>query len=129
MNRNAPNLVNRNVQIDFGTVKGVLPYGIVPSDLDGMIEYKDNFLVIEAKFGKVELSTGQFKMLRALSSIPDFLVVVVAIEEVETVKGVYKFLPTHWRYFKDGKLTEWKAITLEKFHTFLALWFEDCTQK
>ncbi len=117
-------LVRRNVQIDFGTIQGVLPWNMIPSDVDGLMEINGSFLMIETKFRQAPLSKGQYKMLLAMSKLKEFTVLVISKEEEEAAPGVYRFLPTHWRTFTNGLMTDWKQCDMDKFKCFIKEWFK-----
>ena len=117
-------LVGQNVQIDYHTLKGCLPWNAVPSDLDGILEMGGEFLVIECKFDNApELKRGQKILLEQLSRLETFTVVVVEIDRVEQAKGVFSFLPQRWKFFVGGKEQEWSSCNLEKFIQFYKGWF------
>lgn len=123
-----PQLVSKNVQIDFGSVKGTLPYNIVPSDIDGLIEINGFFLLIETKFDKAPLSTGQRRMLQALSHLEQFTVVVVSIDkQPTTVPGMYSFAPNAWYFIRNGVMGQWSDCDLVKFNRLIQQWYQAVT--
>jgi len=118
-------LVRRNCQIDFAQLQGILPYGIVPCDIDGVIEINGNFLFIETKFGPIDMPRGQKLMYEHLSRMPNTTVVLVAVNEKQTSIGLYHFDPTHWKFIIDGNHTEWTECDYDKFVDFYKKWYDE----
>lgn len=120
-------LVRRNVQIDWGVTKGMLPgrfKNAVFTDIDGFLEVNGSFLVIDVKFGTdTTPSIGQEKAYKALSKLLDFTVLYVDSEQVETkAPGVYRFAPKNMRALIDGKYTKWHKCDLDDFKRFYNGW-------
>lgn len=84
---------------------------IAPSDLDGLTERNRDFLVLEVKRGEENFSNGQVWMLRKLSLVPRFTVVVVYSEhEIDPVTDSLLVVPSSFAVFKNGELSE-KIVT------------------
>ena len=59
----------------------LLPDGLTFSDIDGIIERKGQFLVVETKHESEQLGRGQAIMLAELSKLPNFNVFVVLMPD------------------------------------------------
>ena len=68
-----------------------LQRGIMPSDIDGVIESNGHFLVFEVKRPGEETSVGQEIMLRALSKISIFTVVKIELDTDGDVRTALKY--------------------------------------
>ena len=62
---------------DWGFIENILPGSCAVSDIDGIIERRGHFLLIETKGPGVEVPQGQAIMFDSLSAIPQFSVWVV----------------------------------------------------
>ena len=59
---------------------------LVPSNVDGILERKGKFLILEWKRENEEVSKGQQYMLQALASKPDFTVIIlIGNTDTETI--------------------------------------------
>ena len=68
---------------------------LVPSNVDGILERKGKFLILEWKRENEEVSKGQQYMLQALASKPDFTVIIlIGNTDTETIIN---------RFFLDSK--------------------------
>jgi len=59
----------------------LLPDGITFSDLDGIMERKGHFLVVESKYKNENIGKGQLIMLSQLSKLPQFNVFMVHMDK------------------------------------------------
>jgi hypothetical protein len=62
---------------DWGILKGTLGGRIEPTDLDGFVERKGQFLVLETKQPGVGIPMGQRLTFEALVKMPQFTVVII----------------------------------------------------
>ena len=120
-------LVRKQVQIDFGTLSGVIPEcpRAVPMDIDGALEINGSFLFLETKFDKDAVSIGQTRFFQALSKKLDFTVIYVHIEKKESsAKGVFHFLPLEIKLIIDGEVDEWRPCNLKQFINIYRGWYK-----
>lgn len=61
---------------DWGDIIAQFPRGIIPTDVDGMVEIGGRFLFLEEKGAGASMSGGQQKALRRLSQLPGVTVMV-----------------------------------------------------
>lgn len=117
-------LVSQVVQMDYTSIKGCLPYGVTPSDIDGVVEHNGHFLWIETKWERKALSGGQHRMLVELSRVPKMIVCVVSTHKTPTgVQNLYKFDCEAIRMVTPGGLTDWYDIDTDDFKAFLKEWW------
>ena len=90
-----------------------LQRGIVPSDIDGIIESGGYFLALEVKHPGEETSPGQARMLWALSKIPRFTVIKL---ELNVDGGV----ATAVRYGDDSTISIGPGL----LWTFIRKWID-----
>jgi len=94
--RKYPNLMRNKyaTHIDFRDFKGLIESNprAVPSNLDMLFERKGYFLVGEWKRPNESISIGQQILLKALSKVPRFTVLVIigSTEEVTEVRTIFK---------------------------------------
>jgi len=122
---NAPTELRENCQISFGAFRGAFANPkITMSDIDGIIEYKDYYLINEVKFPQGELQTAQELLLKRLTKKlgADCSVAVVVETErrsvmngpwgAEAKEGHYQFVPQRIRFIQGGEISpRWNAIT------------------
>ncbi|WP_288337888.1 hypothetical protein [uncultured Gordonia sp.] len=101
---------------DWSWMNEVFPRGIMPTDIDGMVEMNSRFLFIEQKQPGVGLkSGGQGVAMRRLSRLPG--VTVVLFRPAPGTPGGYEYL-----FLVDGKGSGWIQCSIEDFKTWLRLW-------
>lgn len=101
---------------DWTWMEKVFPRGIMPTDIDGMVELNNHFLFIEQKRAGVGLdSGGQGMAMKRLSKLPG--VTVVLFRPALTTPGGYQFL-----WIRDAKGSGWQDATLADFAVWLDLW-------
>ena len=106
--------------IDYGDFLGLLPQNpqFCPSDLDGVAERNNHFLIMEWKRIGEKVSEGQKRLLQALAANPRFMVVII-YGNTDNGTNIKEF----WQYTTDGK--PFKAgIGFESFKEFYRLWYE-----
>jgi hypothetical protein len=69
-------LTRPQVAVDFG----VLQHKCLPSNIDGITERCGRFLVLEIKQVSEDLTEGQWRALKALSSLPQFDVLLIRVK-------------------------------------------------
>lgn len=98
-------------------VAGALPGKCGVSDIDGIIERNGHFLILEAKMPNEEMSLGQEIMLKRLSSIPRFTVVVVRMDNKTGEVSEYSQI--------KGGVMQGKVLSdTRKFSLKVAEWFK-----
>lgn len=95
----------------------------LPCNLDGVTERKGRFLVFEVKSGEY-LSTGQERMLKALTAIPQFTVLVVFCRWAQpNEKGRRDFLPfTFGILDATGSIVEPHSTNITDFWARYTAW-------
>ena len=83
---------NRDTVTDWGEILmgAQLPRGIQPSDIDGIVEINNHFLVMERKRANEKTKDGQRYLLEALARQPGFTVLEVVHGE-DGVEEVYNY--------------------------------------
>lgn len=117
----AVSLVNKATVIDYSP----LYYGgdrvKVPSDIDGVFEIKDNFLVLECKSGNAEVSIGQRWMLEKLARREGFRVLIVQIKGTRLPSGAMLFEPE--AFIELGRpYPEWQRTSITLFRDYIYRW-------
>jgi hypothetical protein len=105
---------------DYSEFKGVIADNpnLVPSNVDGMLERKSKFLILEWKRQGEKVSVGQKIMLQALAAKPDFMVLIIyGNTDNETVVNSYWLLTPHGVPVKTG-------VGFESFKQFYKQWYE-----
>jgi hypothetical protein len=105
---------------DYSEFKGVIPNNpnLVPSNVDGMLERKGKFLILEWKRQGEKVSVGQKIMLQALAAKPDFMVLIIyGNTDNETVVNSYWLLTPHGVPVKTG-------VGFESFQQFYKQLYE-----
>ena len=105
---------------DYAEFKGLIPANpaLVPSNVDGMLERKGKFLILEWKRPGEKVSVGQKIMLQALAAKSDFMVIIIyGNTDNETVINSYWLLTPHGVPVKTG-------AGFESFKQFYKQWYE-----
>jgi len=106
--------------IDYGAFLGLLPNNpkITPCDLDGIIERKGKFLVLEWKRKGEGMSEGLRRTLQALATTPNFQVWVIRGDTDEGLKiAQFFFVPPQGKPMLLGE-------GVDDFIRAYKLWFE-----
>lgn len=109
-NPNAPH-------IDFTELTGLLGK-VVPSNLDMVYERKGSFLVAEWKRDGEKIPKGQEILLKALSGVPSFIVLVVN----GWTEGGDMTVNTFWRVLPHGECVQ-SGKGLEEFKDYITEWY------
>ena len=112
-NRDAPH-------IDYGAFLGLLPNNpkITPCNIDGIIERRGKFLVLEWKRQNEAMSEGLRRTLQALAGTPGFQVWVVRGDTDDGLNiGSFWFVPPSGNPMKLGE-------GVDEFITAYRLWYE-----
>ena len=106
--------------VDYGDFLGLIPQNpqFCPSDLDGVAERNNHFLIMEWKRPGEKASEGQKRLLKALATNPKFMVVVI-IGDTDNGTNIQEF----WQYATDGKIFK-AGVGFESFKAFYRLWYE-----
>lgn len=94
----------------------MFPRGIIPTDVDGMVEINSWFLFIEQKRAGASLPEGQRKALQRLSTTSDRITVVI-IREIVGEDDLMEVL----RY-RGGQTSGWKKETHDELRTWMDAW-------
>ena len=101
----------------FEWMRDCFPRGIMPSDLDGVVEINGHVLFIEAKGcgGSLIAGSGQARLLRVLSRFPN--ATVWLIRETEDA-GIFECL------YRNGETepSGWERYTVTEMQTWLREW-------
>ncbi len=106
--RKYPNLMRNKyaTHIDFRDFNGLIESNprAVPSNLDMLFERKGYFLVGEWKRPNESISIGQQILLKALSRVPKFTVLVIigSTEEITEVRTIFKVTNGGCRKLGEG---------------------------
>lgn len=98
---------------------GSFPRGIIPTDIDGMVEVNGHFLFIEQKGPGAAPNTGQSAAFRALSMLPNVKVAIIrpgANTELEL------------NVLSDGVGTYFQPISRDDFVEFCRAWSADADE-
>lgn len=99
-------------------MREVFPRGIMPTDIDGMVEINSNFLFIEQKQPGVGLPDGgQGRAMKRLSQLPK--VTVVLFRPAPGTPGGYQYL-----WIRSGRGSGWKSASISDFGEWLRWWCE-----
>jgi hypothetical protein len=96
-------------------MRGCFPRGIMPTDLDGVVEINGHVLFIEQKGRGGSIHGGQARLLRVLERFPDAAVWLIR----ETTKpNVLEAI------YRDGDTAPsgWWPYTLSQLRTWLTTW-------
>ena len=106
--------------VDYGDFLGLIPQNpqFCPSDLDGIAERNNHFLIMEWKRPGEKASEGQKRLLKALATNPKFMVVVI-IGDTDNGTNIQEF----WQYAPDGKAFK-AGVGFDSFKTFYRLWYD-----
>ncbi len=117
--------------IDYGSLNGILPGGMLPSNVDGILHVEQNddsqpdeFLIVECKNENEQMSVGQIRLLKGFSKSFNFTVVVAELDGSKTAKGNAAFIPKRWQFVIHGSFCEWKPCTLLQFQTWYRRWYD-----
>lgn len=112
-----------NIRDIEGVIRGMWDWGFIneafaptkirTSDIDGIVERRGYFLILEGKPLGATLAQGQEIMLRKLADTPRFTVILVEGEAPNTV----------WRLTDIGRNRSWDADNAELVAT-CRRWFE-----
>jgi len=104
---------------DFTVLKGCFGDSrIMPTDIDGMVERNGHFLVIEFKPDGKSITTGQKIMLRRLSKLNEFTVLVIWHEPC----AVHEFkVPVAMQQFPDVTIEE---TDIDGVRSVVKLWYQ-----
>jgi len=91
----------------------------MPTDVDFIVERKNNFLCMEFKPDDKVLFTGQHILLQRLSCVPKFTVVLVYHLKGKAFHEL--FVTTSMQIYPNGKRIE---CTNQDIIKFVSLWFE-----
>jgi len=125
-------LVMKHCQTDWSALKGLIPKysDAVPTDIDGFVERKRHFLVIETKFAMQygrPMPKGQEIALLHTSELPKFTVVVCwNIGKETATPGVWDFVPFKWQFYIAGHKGPCTNVTLPEFCDWYVGWFNGC---
>ena len=97
-------------------VYDALPRKCGISDIDGMIERNGNFLVLESKRHNEKLSLGQEIMLKRLSKLSDFTVIIVIMDTKSGDVFGYSEI-------KNGFIKDTESIDTSSFCDKINTWF------
>ena len=106
--------------IDYGAFFGLLPNNpkITPCDIDGIVERKGKFLVLEWKRKGEGMSEGLRRTLQALATTPNFQVWVIRGDTDEGLKiSQFFFVPPQGKPMLLGE-------GVDEFIRAYKLWFE-----
>ena len=107
--------------MEWSFLRGCFDYGIMPTDVDGIVERNGRYLVFEEKSPGVELTTGQRRMLEDLNRKHSMTIFIVwgdtavpfvqsmsiwRIEEHDQDKSVRTVFPASVEILK-GKCRNW----------------------
>lgn len=90
---------------------------ITASDVDHMVESREQFLFIEGKGPTLGMKTGQRRALLALSKKPGITVLVIGGEEPNA--------PTVMQAYRDGVALPSRSCSLADVRAFIGRWFAD----
>jgi len=116
---------NPKAMVDFGCLKGLISSNpkFMVSDIDGVAERNGRFLALEIKTPNDTLSEGCSRMLKSLSSIPQFMCVLANVTGNRSSTGGILFEPTSiHRITKDG-LSVVEDCNLEQFEEKYIKWY------
>jgi hypothetical protein len=101
---------------DWKFIDDVLPGRMKVSDIDGIIEKNEHFLVFEGKKPRIDIPTGQRIMLEALRNTGRCTVVYLWGEKsfVEEMQVLYP----------DGQKSKKKEATNETVQNFVKWWID-----
>lgn len=89
------------------------PRGIIPTDIDGMVEVNGSFLFIEEKGAGAGLKDGQGPALKALSRLDGVTVALIRPGDKSEMQ---------LNVLSDGVGTYFQDVTVEEYRTFLREW-------
>ena len=108
------NCFNLKCRPKFGVFDGLFPRGINFSDVDGIIEYKGYFCLLEWKMDGGSVVGGQRQAYEAFAKNKNIVFFVIGDAEAMTVKS--------FGYFYNGLYHEAKVATLDDFKSALLWW-------
>ncbi len=107
---------NRDTVTDWGDILmgANLPRGIQPSDIDGILEVRGKFLVMEKKNPNEPTKQGQNILLNSLSKVPCFTVIKVihgqnGVEEIYNYKNKESYKTSPAEFIQLVERWAWKA--------------------
>ena len=106
--------------VDYGDFIGLIPQNpnFCPSDLDGIVERNNHFLIMEWKRPGEKMNEGQKRLLQSLAKQSNFIVVVI-IGNTDNETNIQEF----WQLKENGKFFK-AGIGFESFKEFYRLWYE-----
>jgi hypothetical protein len=113
---------------DWDWVKGLLPRGIEPMDIDGLVEIGGHFLIWETKTSGAEIPVGQKLALKRLVRLGDGRIsLLYHAKKPEDLKDLWLLI------CRFGHLESWvnRLGGLEKARTFVFRWgqYADAAQQ
>lgn len=102
---------------DWGMLDNCFSGNVKVSDIDGIIERRNSFLVIETKKPGVPIPKGQEIMFKSLQKLEKFTVVVVWGMKNNPVEMQV--------YYPNGQISEKKPADVNKFKDFVAWWYAE----
>lgn len=99
-------------------IDGVFPRGIVPTDVDAMVEINDHILFIEQKGPSVPLQEGQRLAFRRLANRERITVLFIRGAEPNLEAMVYD----------DQPMQGWKSCTVSQLRQWLIRWASHADQ-
>jgi hypothetical protein len=101
---------------DWGFLEDCFDENIRVTDIDGFVERKGKFLVIETKLPSIEkIPTGQMRMFREMLKTGLFTILIVYGNPGEPERG------TLWK--STTSKIEFEEMDLEDFHSIVENWF------
>lgn len=99
---------NRNTVTDWGEILmgAKLPRDIQPSDIDGILEVRGRFLVMERKKPGEDTREGQEILLKALSRLPRFTVIKI-LHGSDGIEEVYNYRTRDSRKTNPAEFISW----------------------
>lgn len=110
--------------VDYGPLKGSFTNPkIAPSDIDGIVERNNNFLIFECKHEHDnELSAGQLFTLQGLARQPNTTVLEVMLSGKRTEAGALLFEPLKIRRIGGQSLADWEDTNINDFRERCHRW-------
>lgn len=101
-------------------MRGCFPRGIMPTDVDGMVEIRGSVLFIEQKRPGASLSNGQRIALKTLAAKDRTTVLCLR----STLDGAYECI-----VFDGTPPTGWRHCTREQVQAWLSHWAETAERR
>lgn len=114
--------ISKGMLTNWKFIEDALPGKCGVMDIDGIIERRGKFLVIESKSPAETIDKGQMITLEALSRLPSFTVIVAWMDIVNgTVFGV--------NVIKNGKVEDFINTDTPTFLYWVKSWFDKASEK